>query len=105
MRVKLHRRGTVHEEKYATIEQYLNEHIPNLGIEHQNDFDLGAQSFKVHIANNSYLLKVSEPFVEDHDIPQILQRFDQWSLAPLLGQDKRRIVVVGNEGVQFLPRP
>jgi len=95
----------VHEEKYAAIEQYLAERIPNRGIEQHNNFDLGAQSFKVHVANSSYLLKVSEPFVADYEIDQILQRFGQWNLAAVLSEESNRIVLVGNEGVQFLPRP
>ncbi len=91
-------------QKYAAIERYLAEHIPNSGIEQANDFNLSAQRFKVQIEKNSLLLKVSEAFVDDNEIDEILLLFDCWEIPGLLQQDSSRTIFVGNEGFQSLKR-
>ena len=92
------------EEKYAAIEKYLSKSILNNGIEQKNDFDLSAQTFKIHVEKNSLLLKVSEPFVDDNDIPEIIKRFEKWGLPGLLAKNSNSTVFVGNEGVNILKR-
>ena len=92
------------EKKHEAIAQYLAEHIETHGIEQQHDFDMCAQTFKVHIPNDFLLLKVSDPFIDDREIPGILQQFKYWNLPALLMQASHQIVLVGNEGFQFLPR-
>ncbi len=92
------------EKQYAAIEQYLSKSIPNRGIEQKNDFDLSAQTFKVHIEKDSLLLKVSESFVDDHDISWIIAQFEKWKLPALLSKDSSVAILVGNEGVNVLKR-
>ena len=41
------------KEKYAVIESYLKGKFPNSTIEQKHDFDRGAQSFKVHLADRN----------------------------------------------------
>jgi hypothetical protein len=94
----------VREEKYAAIEQYLSRNIPNKGIERKNDFDLSAQSFKIHVKGDSLLLKVAEPFVDDNDLFEIIRRFMEWRLPELLAKNGNSTVLVGNEGVNILKR-
>ena len=53
------------------IENYLSRNIPNNGIEQRNDFDLLAQSFKIHVEKGFFLLKVSESFVDNNDFPPV----------------------------------
>lgn len=52
----------MHEEKYAAIKGYLAEKFPGGEIEQKHDFDRGAQSFKLHI-------------VDDSSTPEILRLF------------------------------
>jgi hypothetical protein len=92
------------EEKYAAIEKYLSENIPNKGIEQKNDFHLSAQTFKIHVEKDSLLLKVSEPFVDDNDIHAIIRQFERWGLPGLLAKNSNSTVLVGNEGVNILKR-
>ena len=95
---------SVSENKHAAIAKYLTGQIENHGIEHQRDFNLCAHSFKVQTPNDSLLLKISDEFIDDHQIHDILKQLDKWGLAALLIQDSDRIVFVGKNGVQFLVR-
>jgi len=92
------------KQKYTAIEKYLAQHIPNRGIEQKNDFDLSAQRFKVHLERDSLLLKVSEAFVDDNEIPDILRQFDKWGIPRLLQKDSNVAILLGNEGVTTLKR-
>ena len=83
------------EEKYAAIEKYLSDNIPNKGIEQKNDFELSAQTFKVHAEKEFLLLKVSEPFVDDNDIPAIIRQFEKWGLPGFLTKNSKSTVLVG----------
>ncbi len=95
---------SVNENKQAAIAEYLAGRIENHGIKHQRDFNLCAHSFKVQIPNNSLLLKISDEFIDDHQIHDLLKQLNKWDIPALLVQDSDRIVVVGNDGVQFLAR-
>ncbi len=92
------------EEKYAAIEKYLSRSIPNDGIEQHSDFDLSAQTFKIHIEGDSLLLKVAEPFVDDDDIFEIIRRLMEWRLPELLAKNSNSTILVSNGGVNILKR-
>ena len=95
---------SVSENKHAAIAEYLTGRIENHGIEHQRDFNLSAHSFKVQTPNDSLLLKVSDEFIDDHQIDDILKQMDKWGLVAFLTKNSDRMVFVGNDGVQFLAR-
>lgn len=92
------------EDKHAAIAEYLAGRIENHGIEHQRDFSFFAHSFKVQIPNDSLLLRISDEFIDDHQIHDLLKQLEKWDLPALLLQNSDRIVLVGDDGVQFLAR-
>lgn len=92
------------EKKYAAIEKYLSDRILNSGIEQRNDFDLSAQRFKIRVERDTFLLKVPETFVDDHDIAEIIQKFEQWNISALLKDKSDSAVLVGEAGPILLKR-
>lgn len=92
------------EEKHAAINTYLAEKFPNCDIEQKHDFDRGAQTFKVHVADGTLLLKVGDEFVEDNSTPEILRLFNLWGLAEVLGKEKELGVLVSQRGLESFRR-
>jgi len=87
--VRFHRvEVRVSQEKRNAIAKYLSDNMSGLQIEQKHDFDRGAQTFKVHAVDGSRLLKVSDEFISDNDILDILRRFDQWKLTDTLLREK-----------------
>jgi hypothetical protein len=91
----------VNDEKHAWIRDYLAEHFPGSEIEQKHDFDLGAQSFKVHLANYNLILKVSDDFASDNNEAAIALAFKRWDVPALLQQNSQRIVLITNDGPLF----
>ncbi len=69
--------------KHSCIEAYLSEHFAGSKIEQKHDFDLLAQSFKVHLPDDSLLLKVSDIFVSDNDEAHITPSQGRSRIFPL----------------------
>jgi len=88
------------EEKHVAIDKYLAENFPGCDIEQKYDFDCRAQTFKVHIADGTLLLKVADEFVEDNVTPEILRLFNLWGLAKMLGKEKKLGVLVSQHGLE-----
>ncbi|MGH7233999.1 MAG: hypothetical protein ACREF7_00940 [Candidatus Saccharimonadales bacterium] len=63
-------------QKYAAIQQYLADKFPESQIEQKYGFDRGAKSFKIEAAGSSLLLKISDEFIDDNNIDEILRRLD-----------------------------
>jgi hypothetical protein len=96
--------GPMRTRKYAEIEKYLSRNIPNNGIERKHDFELSAQVFNIHIEDDSLLLEVTERFVDENDLFEIIRRFMEWRLPELLAQNSDSTVLVGNDGASIVNR-
>jgi hypothetical protein len=94
----------MNEQKCAAITAYLSEKFPDCPIEQKYDSNRMAQSFKVHVIGTTLLLKVSDEFVGDNDIPEILRQFNLWALAEVLGNEKELGVLVSHGGLELFPR-
>jgi len=94
----------VRTRKYTEIEKYLSRNIPNKGIERKHDFELSAQVFNIHIEDHSLFLEVTERFVDDNDLFEIIRRFMKWRLPELLATNSDSTVLVNNDGVNILRR-
>lgn len=94
----------MNEAKHSCIEAYLSEHFPDSKIEQNHDFDLRAQSFKVHVPGDSLLLKVSDDFVRYNDEASLVASFRRWDVAALLKANSERIVLITSEGALFRGR-
>lgn len=92
------------EAKLTAIQQYLAEKFPGQEIEQKHDFDREAQSFKVHVTGATLLLKVTDEFTADNDIPQILHLFNRWAMADVLSKDKKLGVLVSGRGLESFRR-
>jgi len=92
------------EEKHTAINKYLTEKFPGCDIEQMHDFDRGAQTFKLHAADGSLLLKVGDEFVEDNTTPEILRLFNLWGLAEVLCKEKELGVLVSQHGLESFRR-
>ena len=92
------------EEKHAAIGKYLAEKFPGCSIEQRHDFDRGAQTFKVHVADDTLLLKVGDEFVADNSKPEIFRLFNLWNLAEVLGGEKELGVLVSQRGLESFRR-
>lgn len=92
------------EEKHAAINKYLAEKFPDCDTEQMHDFDRGAQTFKLHVADGSLLLKVGDEFVEDNSTPEILRLFNLWGLAEALCKEKELGVLVSQHGLESFRR-
>ena len=91
-------------EKQATIHTYLCERFPNAEVEEKNDFDLGAQTFKVLLSKSTLLLKVGDEFIGDNSAAEILRLFNLWSLAEVLGKENALGVLVTQKGLATFHR-
>ena len=47
----------MNKEKLGAIAKYLSQKMGNVDIEQKHDFDRGAQTFKLHVADGSRLLR------------------------------------------------
>lgn len=87
------------KDKQTVIYAYLCEKFPNAMVEHKNDFDWSAQSFKVRLPDRVLLLKVEDEFIDDNATAEILHQFDLWSLAEILGKEMKLGVLVSHHGI------
>ena len=94
----------MNEQKYAVITAYLAEKFSGCPIEQKHDSSRMAQSFKIHVIDTTLLLKVSDEFVGDNDIPKILHLLNLWALAEILGKEKELGVLVSQGGLELFPR-
>lgn len=92
------------EEKHAAINQYLTEKFSDCKIEQRHDFDRGAQIFKVHIPDDTLLLKVGDEFIDDNGTAEILRQFNLWALAEVLSKEKEFGVLVSQRGLESFRR-
>ncbi|HEU0220368.1 MAG TPA: hypothetical protein VFQ98_06150 [Gallionella sp.] len=92
------------DEKHADINKYLAERFPGCNIEQKYDFYRGAQTYKVHISDNTFLLKVGDEFIDDNGTPEILRLFNLWGLAEVLGKEKELGVLVSQRGLETFRR-
>lgn len=92
------------KRKYAEIERYLSRNIPNNGIEQKHDVDLSAEVFNIHIEDDSLSLEVTDRFVDDNDLFEIIRRFVTWKLPAILSSNSDSTVLVSNEGVNISKR-
>lgn len=92
------------KEKYEVIEDYLRKKFPDSTIEKKDDFNRGAQSFKVHLSDCTLLLKVGREFIEDNNIAEIISLFDLWALAEILEKSPELLVLVTHRGVEAFRR-
>lgn len=94
----------VSQEKCSAIAKYLSDNMAGLPIDKKHDFDRGAQTFKVHAVDGSRLLKVSDEFIGDNDILDILRRFDQWKLNDKLLREKQLGTLATEDGLETFDR-
>ena len=94
----------MNKEKLGAIAKYLSQKMGNVDIEQKHDFDRGAQTFKLHVADGSRLLKVSDDFVDDNSIADILRRFDQWNLTEALMREKQLGILATDRGLETFDR-
>lgn len=73
-------------------------------IEQKQDFDRGAQSFKVHLSDRTLLLKVGGELTEDNRIEEILRLFDLWALAKVLEKEAELGVLATRRGLETFRR-
>ncbi|MGH8403465.1 MAG: hypothetical protein ACRESO_08710, partial [Gammaproteobacteria bacterium] len=85
-------------QKYAAIQQYLADKFPDSQIEQKNDFDRGAQSFKIEVTDSSLLLKIAGEFIDNNNIDEILRRLDDWNICALLGSEPGFGIMVTENG-------
>jgi hypothetical protein len=88
------------KEKYEVIKDYLRKKFPDSTIEQKDDFNRGADSFKVHLADCTLLLKVGREFLEDNNIAEIISIFNPWALAQILEKNPEFLVLVTQRGVE-----
>lgn len=92
------------KDKHAAICNYLAEKFPGCNIEQKHDFDSRAQTFKLHVADGTLLLKVGDEFVDDNGTPEILRLFTRWGLPEVLGKEKELGVLVSQRGIESFLR-
>ena len=90
--------------KYTAIRRYLSENFPDCDIEQRNDFDRHAQSFRIGAHEGDLLLKVSDEFVEDNEVSEILKLMSKWSLAEALRNDGGKGVLFSQHGIELFAR-
>ena len=93
------------DSRHFCITAYLTEHFPGAKIEQKHDFSLRAQSFKVHVSDDSFLLTVSDEFVGDHDEPRIAALLNQWGVAGHLKANSDQTLLITTNGPQAVRRP
>jgi hypothetical protein len=92
------------KKKFEAIESYLKKHFPDSTIKQKDDFDRGAQTFKVQLTDSTLLLKVGGELTEDYTLEEILRLFDQWTLADLLRKETELGVLVTRRGLETFRR-
>ncbi|MHB8424196.1 MAG: hypothetical protein ACYDB9_03440 [Gammaproteobacteria bacterium] len=85
-------------QKHDAIREYLANKFPGSFIREHDDFDHVAQSFKIEVDGGSLLLKIAIEFIDDHNIEEILRRFDECKLCDLLRNEQRLGVMFTENG-------
>lgn len=91
----------MNEEKVELVKEYLRQHLRARNVEHKRDFDLKAEAFKIHVADEVLLLKVSDELLNDNELAVIATKFAQWSVANLLQANANRTLLLTRAGPQF----
>lgn len=92
------------KDKVTVIASYLKAKFPDSTIEQKHDFDQGAQSFKVDLADRTLLLKVGDEFTEDNSIEEIIRLFDLWALPEILEKETELGVLATQRGLETFSR-
>lgn len=93
------------DSKNFCIAACLTEHFPGAKIKQKHDFNLRAQSFKVHLSDDSFLVTVSDEFVGDHDEPRIAALLNQRGGAAILKSNSDQTVLSTTDCPQAMWRP
>jgi hypothetical protein len=93
-------------EKLTSIQQYLAGIFSDQEIEQNYDFDRGTQHFKIITPEGPLHLKITEEFIADHDIPEIIRRLNRWAVADALRESKHMKygVLVSESGLRQFSR-
>lgn len=86
------------QDKCAAIEDYLRLSFPHCRIEQHFNFDLKTQSFKIHCSDGPRLLRVGNEFLGNHDISEIMRRFQLWELSDILKKERELGVLITHHG-------
>lgn len=92
----------MNEEKIELINEYLRQHLRSRNVEHKRDFDLKAEAFKIYVADEILLLKVSDELLNDNELAGIATMFVQWNVANLLQANANRTLLLTNTGPKLL---
>lgn len=92
------------EKKLEVVREYLKSKFPENTIEEKYDFDLSAQTFKIHKGKHRLLLKVGENFLEDNNEEQIKVTLNNQAIAELLEENKELGVLVSNDPPSIFKR-
>jgi len=84
------------ENKLDVVRTYLNGKFAGSTIDENYDFDRGAQTFRIRIGRDLFLLKVGEEFLSDNNEAQISSHLENWNVANLLRENKECGIFVGN---------
>ncbi|MHB9142590.1 MAG: hypothetical protein ACYC25_12015 [Paludibacter sp.] len=94
----------IDKNKINAIKAYLIDAFPESKVDDKYDFDLGAQSFKIHFDKDLLLLKVDESFIDDNNEEEIKHVFDNKQIKSTLLKNKDKSVFIGSEGVKIKTR-
>lgn len=84
------------ESKLNAVRSYLKREFAGATIDEKYDFDRGAQTFRVRIDKDLFLVKVGEEFLSDNNVAAIQAHLEKWQIADLLRENKDLGIFVGN---------
>lgn len=90
--------------KTSAVSHYLTLHFPGRYVEHREDFDRDAQSFKVHLDRGTLLLKISDDVLHDTTmagIPAFLGKHEAIERLESLGGTGKGLLVSRNGLIEF----
>jgi len=92
------------EQRLGAVMQHLDENFPHCDIVETHNLSSDAISFKIAHERGSFLLKVSDEFLDNNDSERISDFLRQSDITNLLLQHPDLGVLVTNDGVTYFQR-
>ncbi len=89
------------DKKVVAISSYLCESITNSAMEQKFDFCRRAQSWKINFHDRVALLKISNEFIYDNDVVEIVNKFELWCLIEKIMSETRFGILVSDCGISY----